>query len=125
MTTYVVIGPAADILVGGRRITLDRGAPVPPAADQSRVEHLLAVRLIAPVASPEPAPEPEGDPQQEQAPVTQQRVPEPSPTAPVQEPEYTNMKLDELRAFAASRNINLAGATKRDDIIAILADELS
>lgn len=35
-------------------------------------------------------------------------------------PDFSGMKLDELRAYAAGESIDLADATKKDDIIAKL-----
>lgn len=36
------------------------------------------------------------------------------------EPDFMSMKIDELRAYAEGKGIDLGSATKKDDIIAVL-----
>lgn len=117
MSSYIVTGPAAVVIVAGKRRYLDRDDVVPDGADETRIKHLLAVGLIA--AQPEPEPDTEdpatGDPAGE------------NPGAGTaadgdgqDQPVLTDLDLNGLRALAADRGVDLSGITKKADIIAAL-----
>ena len=106
MARYVVTGPSADVLIGGKRVTLGKGMVVPDEADEGRVAHLLDVGLIseAPLAAPAPAAAP------------------PPPADAVR--DRSSLSIKELRDLAATYGVDLAGLTSKADILAVLDDAL-
>lgn len=116
--SYIVTGPLAVAIYGGRRVTLEKGATLPAGADPARVAHLLDVGLIAEIPDPEPAPavdsgEPPTNPDGGTAQV---------PT--VEARPLTDLKVAELKALAAENGIDITGVTNKDDLIAVIADAI-
>ena len=110
-TTYQVTGSCAVVrLTGAPEIYLEHGALLPTAAEPGHVRHLLEVGLIAKVKpaaeTPAPAVKPEDELSDDLAPSDPDGLPK--------------LNLDQLRALAAEREIDLGGATRKDDIIAVL-----
>jgi len=109
---YVVKAAAAVVRVGDQRreVYLYRGAPVPAEAMDESVQHLLQMGLIV---EDTPPVAPGGKPEQtSQAPEVQD--------GDEAKPDLSSMNLDQLRAYAADHGIDLAGATRKDDIIAAI-----
>ena len=106
---YIVTGPAAVVLIAGRRRQLSRDDIVPAGADEARVKHLLDVGLIT--ALPEPAPD---DPQE---PADDSGA---GDAGGEQMADLDGMNLAELREHAAKAGIDLAGATSKKDIVAAI-----
>ena len=114
MPRYIVTGPAAVVIVAGKRRYLDWDDPVPAGADEHRIKHLLDVGLIA--ALPEPD-EPDDDDQGE----GDEGEGSVGKTDPVTDAvDLTGLDLGGLRALAAERGVDLQGATRKGDIIAAL-----
>ena len=93
--TYKVIGAVAVIRVGETEEYLYTGAVVPEGADAERVRHLLDVGLIG-------------------------EAPDADPIEPAVVETIDEMKLDELRAYAAERGIKLGAAKKIADVRAAI-----
>ena len=96
---YVVTAAVAMVTVPLGKDTslvrfLEEGAVVPEQVDQQQIDHLLSVGLIA---------ADDGQPDDGQ------------PAKPVGE-----MTVEELKAYAAEHNIDLTGASKKDDILAAI-----
>lgn len=116
--SYIVTGPAAVVIIAGRRRYLDRDDIVPDGADQARIDHLLDVGLIAALPEPEPSNEPadpgpdggSGDADGEA----------PADGDDTGDQLLTDLDLAGLRALAAERGVDLQGATRKADIIAAL-----
>ncbi len=122
MSGYIVTGPAAVVIIAGRRRYLDRDDIVPAGADQARIDHLLDVGLIAALPEPEPAdagpdadPGPDGDAGSGDA---DGEAPTDGDDAGDQ--LLADLDLAGLRALAAERGVDLQGATRKADIIAAL-----
>ena len=112
---YRVAGALVVVQVsdGRREVYLEAGARVPATADADCVRRLLAEGLLVEDA---PAPDPVVDERAaELGPV------EVEPVARVAEaPAFRSMNLDQLRQYAADHNIDLGGATRKDDIVAAI-----
>ncbi len=119
MSSYIVTGPAAVVIVAGKRRYLDRDDLVPAGADEARIKHLLAVGLIAEQPQPEADTE---DPEQAGGDPAGKN-PEGTPADDGAGQDQTvppDLNLDALRALAAERGVDLQGATRKADIIAAL-----
>lgn len=92
---YTVTAPVAVVTVPlGKNASqvrfLEQGASLPDGIDQAQLDHLVAIGFIEPASDGQPA-------------------------RPVGE-----MTVEELKAYAAERNIDLTGASKKDDILAAI-----
>ena len=97
---YIVTAPVAVVTVPlGKNASqvrfLEQGASLPDGIDQAQLDHLVAIGFIEPAD--------DGQPDDGQ------------PAKPVGE-----MTVDELKAYAAENNIDLTGASKKDDILAAI-----
>ena len=96
MKKHIVIGPVAVAeFAGGASRYLYKGAILPEGC--TNLAHLKAVGLVAETAEPEPEPE-----------------------LAVETKDFDDMTVDELKAYAAEHNIDLTGASKKDDILAAI-----
>lgn len=109
---YIVTGPAAVVLIAGRRRQLSRDDIVPAGADEARVKHLLDVGLITALPTPV-APD---DPQEP----TDSDGDEGDGGSGEPVVDLDGMNLAELREHAAKAGIDLAGATSKKDIVAAI-----
>lgn len=107
---YIVTGPAAVVLIAGRRRQLSRDDIVPAGVDEARVKHLLDVGLITALPTPV-APD---DPQE---PADDSGA---GDAGGEQVADLDGMNLAELREHAAKAGIDLAGATSKKDIVAAI-----
>ena len=99
---YIVSGPAAVVQVGDVHRYLETGAPVPEGATKASIDHLTAVGLITEVDDV---------------------ATEPTDAGPK---SIDDMKVDELKAYAAEKDINLGDAKTKDAILtAIRAAEVT
>ncbi len=108
-----VIGEYAYVTVGdadGNGVVqlADRGQIVPPGVADGVLEHLVSVGLIEQVDDQDETEPPSDDDQDETAAVKQATE------------DLQQRDLNELRALAAERKVDLAGATKKADIIAAI-----
>ena len=117
MSSYIVTGPSAVVLVAGQRRYLDRDDIVPAGADQKRIKHLLDVGLIA--ALPELITEPDDPGSDDPGAAADAGSDDPTPAASP-DPVPADLDLAGLRALASERGVDLNGATRKADIIAAL-----
>ena len=108
-----VIGDYAYVTVGdadGNGVVqlAERGQMVPPGVADGVLEHLVSVGLIEQVDDQDET-EPSGDDDQGEAEAAKQAA-----------EDLSQLDLNELRALAADRKVDLAGATKKADIIAAI-----
>lgn len=104
-----VIGPVAVVLVDGSARYMERGRAF---STGDNVDHLVSIGLIERVEEPvEPEPQSDGkaDGDQGEAEAVKQAT-----------EDLQQRDLNELRALAAERKVDLAGATKKADIIAAI-----
>lgn len=102
---YIVTGPVAVVeLEGGASRYLYKGTVLPEGC--TNLDHLVSVGLVgkggADVAADAPA-----------------------ETVADDAPSLDGLNLDELRALAAERGIDLGGATRKDDVKAAIAAALA
>ena len=88
-----------------REVYLEDGARVPATATAEAVERLLAEGLLV---EDDPAPKP-ADETASEVDLVEDR------------PDFGSMNLDQLRQYAADHGIDLAGATRKNDIIAAVS----
>lgn len=92
---YTVTAPVAVVTVPlGKNASqvrfLEQGASLPDGIDQAQLDHLVATGFIEPAYDGQPA-------------------------KPVGE-----MTVEELKVYAVEHNIDLTGASKKDDILAVI-----
>ena len=107
---YIVTAPVAVVTVPlGKNASqvrfLEQGASLPDGIDQAQLDHLVAIGFIEPADDGQPD---DGQPDDGQPDDGQ-------PAKPVGE-----MTVEELKAYAAEHNIDLTGASKKDDILAAI-----
>lgn len=95
---WVVTAPAVVVRVGQHVHIVGRGRAVPDGASADDVARLSRKGMIAALA---------GD-------VVPAVVPPPAV------PEFSKMNLGQLRSYAHTNGVNLGGATRKDDVIAVL-----
>lgn len=100
MAAYVVTARAVQFIVGSRGFLLERGASVPEGVDEATLDRLLSRGYIDVVDELEPEPE------------LVVSEPEPKPLE-----EMTTAELTEL---AAAEGIDLSGAKKNADRVAVI-----
>lgn len=96
-----------------REVYLESGALVPDTAIASCVARLIGEGLIAEFAGKDDS-EPEPEPVVEAIPVAGD-----APGQDVRQ-DFESMNLDELRTYAGEHGVDLAGATRKADIIAAI-----
>ena len=106
---YIVTGPAAVVLIAGRRRQLSRDDIVPAGADEARVKHLLDVGLITALPTPVAPDDPQEPADSDKDNGGGEHV-----------ADLDGMNLAELREHAAKAGIDLAGATSKKDIVAAI-----
>ena len=105
---YIVTAPVAVVTVPlGKNASqvrfLEQGTVLPDGIAQDQLDHLVSIGFIE-QADDDPAdPDPADDPA------------DPDPAKP-----DGDMTVDELKAYAAEHNIDLTGASKKDDILAAI-----
>ena len=111
---YIVTGPVAVVeLEGGASRYLYKGTVLPEGC--TNLDHLVSVGLVgkggAAVAAGAPAETVAAD--------------APAETVAADAPSLDGLNLDELRALAVERGIDLGGATRKDDVKAAIAAALA
>ena len=125
---YIVTAPVAVVTVPlGKNASqvrfLEQGASLPDGIDQAQLDHLVAIGFIEPAddGQPDDGQPDDGQPDDGQPDDGQPdgrpagRRPAGRPAKPVGE-----MTVEELKAYAAEHNIDLTGASKKDDILAAI-----
>ena len=104
-----VIGPVAVVLVDGSARYMERGRAF---STGDNVDHLASIGLIEAVEAVEES-DPQGDGKSDDDTVEAEAVKQATE-------DLQQRDLNELRALAAERKVDLAGATKKADIIAAI-----
>jgi len=106
---YIVAWPMVKVVIDRKVSLLAKGAPVPAAVDPEVLERFVARGMVMEV-QPVEVPEDQADEQESDQ--------VPSDEEPAR--DFAAMNLDQLRAYAAEHSVDLGGATRKDDIIAVL-----
>lgn len=109
MDGYLVTAAAVQVVVGRKVHLVSAGDPLPDGVDDAMAARLVDKGMVVEIgdhSEPEPVPEPNHTvDEQEQGEVKL---------------DLSGMNLDQLRTYAADHNIDLGGATRKDDIIAAI-----
>lgn len=97
MAGYVVTAAAVRVVVESSDLLLERGKSLPAGVDAATVKRLLGKGMVAKVADPEPE-------------AAQSDEPKP----------LGQLKSDELKAYAAEKSIDLAGASTKAEMVAAI-----
>lgn len=117
---YVVTAPAVAVSVpAGPRVShvkfVEQGSLLPEGVDEAAITHLLSVGMIAEVQPAESAETPASEP-----PADVNTADDAEQAAPAHEVNVEDLDLAGLRAYAAEHGIELGGATRKVDILAVL-----
>ena len=100
---YIVTAPVAVVTVPlGKNASqvrfLEQGTALPDGIAQDQLDHLVSIGFIEQTDDDQTDPDPADDPADDPA----------------------EMTVDELKAYAAEHDIDLTGASKKDDILAAI-----